>query len=220
MLRKSIFLCAVLLSASAVAFAQGQGQGRQRGPRGGGPMGMGFGGGMFSGAMGKVFLLQNPQIQKELELTAEQKEKLQGLQADFGFGGNRGNRENPPSREEMRQRAEKLDGEIKEILLPNQMERLNQIRVQLMGPAAFQDPDVAKDLGISEDQQKKMTTLRDEFMKDFQKKLMEHIAAALTPEQKAKFEKLIGEKFDLDMSQMFGNRNRGRNGRNRPAPVN
>ena len=51
---------------------------------------------------------------------------------------------------------------LAEILLPNQLKRLNQIYLQVAGVNALNDSEVAKELEITDEQREKMTTVRQE----------------------------------------------------------
>src|SRR5262245_26717840 len=73
----------------------------------------------------------------------------------------------PPTPEQMaefeKQRLERTREEkakLAEILLPNQLKRLNEIFVQVNGVAALQDEEIAKELGISDAQKAKLTEVR------------------------------------------------------------
>jgi Spy/CpxP family protein refolding chaperone len=149
--------------------------------------------------------------------------------------------------EEFRKQAEErmkvAREKLEQILLPEQMERLKQIGIQVQGTRALEDPQVAEALGLTEDQKQQLEKIREEIRAEFQRRFEEaqaqgqgqgppqfdpaqfeaqrkandeRLLAVLTDEQKAKFEELKGEKFELDMSQFqFG---RGRGGRGRGGP--
>jgi Spy/CpxP family protein refolding chaperone len=132
--------------------------------------------------------------------------------------------------DELRKKArEKVEKRLAEILKPEQLERMKQIHVQAMGAAALGNSDVVKALGITDDQRGKLKTLRDEAgekgrelfgsmrdlspeeqkakmsenhkkMREIAGELMEKSLAVLTPEQREKFEKMKGKKFDMDFS--------------------
>ncbi len=58
-------------------------------------------------------------------------------------------------------RAKKEYEGLSTILLPGQMTRLNEIYVQAAGVQALQDPQIAKQLGITEKQQRQLSEKRD-----------------------------------------------------------
>ncbi len=193
---------------------------------------MGPGGGMF-------VLLRLEQVQKELNLSDEQKEKIKELAKEMMPG--RPSEGQAPSPEDRRAMMEKVQKKLAEILKPEQLERLKQIQLQAQGAAALGNPEVVKTLGITDDQRAKLKTLRDEAdgkrreligsmrdlsreerrekmaenqekIRQIQKELMEKALAVLTPEQREKFEKLQGKKIDLDFSALMRQRPE------RPAP--
>jgi Spy/CpxP family protein refolding chaperone len=140
----------------------------QRGQRGGG----GFGGNRAT----PQFLLVNEDVQKELKLTDEQKEKVKAFApaqgqggrggAGGGGGGNRqrgqgGQGGGQPS--EQAQAAEKF---VKESLTADQQKRFKQIRVQVLGLPAFADEEVQTALKFTDEQKTKIKTLVDDYNKD------------------------------------------------------
>jgi Spy/CpxP family protein refolding chaperone len=170
------------------------------------------GGGGMRGGMMMIPLTRLVQVEKvaaDLKLTSDQKEKLKALP--------------PPTRDN---RAD-VEKQAAEILTPEQLERVKQIRLQLQGPVALASPEVAKALELTDEQRGKIQTVqqeaqakmqearqgardmtteqRAEMMKKMQesrKETLEKILAVLTPEQKAKFEKMQGAKIELDMSAL------------------
>ena len=128
--------------------------------------------------------------------------------------------------------AEKAQKEIAEILKPEQLQRLKQIEIQVLGAAALMTPEVVKALNITDDQQAKLKTIhyeavgkrqelmgslqglsREEMMakraesreklRQIEKETLEKALAALTPEQREKFEKLKGKKLEVDLSTLL-----------------
>ncbi len=137
--------------------------------------------------------------------------------------------------------TEKLEPKLKEALTAEQLARLNEIKIQAAGINALSDAAVVKELGLSEEQQKKIADIRAEADKarqemmasarggggNFQEvmtKVREAAAATLTKAtdvldagQKEKFSALKGKPFDV--AQLGGGRGgpggqRGRRGNN------
>jgi len=125
---------------------------------------------------------------------------------------------------EARARREKeaatANAKLAEVLLPLQIERLEQISLQMRGTAALADAKVAAKLSLTEDQKKKveaaMTANREAMQQAFQgggrdqnreqmrerfqqlrKDSDEKVLAVLTAAQKAEFEKLKGPAFTM-----------------------
>ena len=124
----------------------------------------------------------------------------------------------------LEQRAKVSRQKIAQILTPKQNERLSEINIQMAGITALGYEEVAEKIGLTADQKiqlknladdtgRRLTELfptsqaqlRDEQARQERKKKQDAIKserkdkaiALLTDVQKAKFEKLQGEKFDL-----------------------
>lgn len=241
----------LVFAASAMAQPGGGRQRGQAGPGMGGPGGPGMG--------GPLQLLRLEQVQKEIELVDDQKAKLRELgeatarDMREAFSGMRDlNEEQRRERmEELRKKAQEREAElakkIEGILLPHQLKRLKEISVQVQGIRALNSAEVAKELGITDDQKAKMESIRrevtDQFAKmreemqdlspeqrrerfremgekfrETQQQVEEKILNVLTPEQKEKFEALKGKKIDIDMRQMMGGPGGNRRGGEGAAP--
>jgi len=137
--------------------------------------------------------------------------------------------------EEMRGKLEATQKEMREqiygVLMPHQVDRLKEINIQIRGPGALDDAEVAAELKITEDQKKQLIAVREEVgqkmremfanrgegrgedmrakFQEMQNQTIEKLLGVLTPEQRDQFEKMKGEKFELDRSQMFGVRGPG-----------
>ena len=141
----------------------------QRGPGGGGfgQRGPGMGGGGVSG------LLRSEQVQKEINITEDQKsqlakmaeEQMAAMRERFS-GQSRENREEMSDADRQAQRekmmkefqeaAKEAEGKIRGILKPEQFKRLKQIELQQQGVEALRRPDMAQALGLTEDQIEKL----------------------------------------------------------------
>ncbi|MBM3999539.1 MAG: hypothetical protein FJ297_08385 [Planctomycetes bacterium] len=148
---------------------------------------------------------------------------------------------------EMRERAEKAEKEARaklaEILLPHQMERLEQLSLQQRGVAALMDPAIQTKLNITEEQKGKLQKAQEETSakmrelfqgaggggggaggnrEEIMKKMTElrkasegGVLAVLTAEQTKAFEEMKGKAFEFSPPQgRFGP------GGNRPRPNN
>lgn len=223
---------AVLLTiglTAGAALAQPPGGPGGRGPGGRGPFGFGLMGG---GGMGWTQLLQIEKVQKEIELTDDQKadvekivtanrEKMREL---FGQGQGGDRQANFEKMRELQQEAQK---KIEGALLPHQVARLKEIRLQVAGIGALMDADVQKELGLSEEQLQKLRDVGREVMQGFRpqdgqgprdpgamrermqemrQKMEEAALKVLTDDQKAKWNKMKGEKFELSPEDMFPRR--------------
>lgn len=121
----------------------------------------------------------------------------------------------------------KIDAEVEKLLEQPQRDRLKQLALQRTGMVALAQEQVAKDIGLEddqkdlvkhilEDQQKKMQDyfrsmieagngFSQEKIGEFTKKQREQtesdLAIILTPDQKAKWEEMLGTKFDFKGKQ-------------------
>jgi len=131
----------------------------------------------------------------------------------------------------LEQRASNLRSKIQKVLTPQQTARLSEINLQVVGFRALSYDDVAKALGLTADQKQQLKDLSDESHRkideltatiridqlskqqraDLRKKQDDIVAqrkekslSLLTEEQKTKFEKLQGEKFDISSVKSSG----------------
>ena len=114
-------------------------------------------------------LLARRDVQDDLKLTDEQKDKLATMREEmttsmrerFGRGGGGGER---PSREEMQKQMSDLQKQVDEklatILTPEQTNRLKEISIQMSGSSAALRSNVAKELGITADQKTQLEALQ------------------------------------------------------------
>jgi hypothetical protein len=112
--------------------------------------------------------------------------------------------------------TDEFDGKVKDLLSVDQFKRLKQIQIQSQGSAALNNPEMASELKLSDDQKKQLTELAREFArKQFdlfrdggkpQERLAKRLELnterdnkaidLLTNEQKEKFAALKGSTFD------------------------
>jgi hypothetical protein len=112
------------------------------------------------------------------------------------------------------QELEEQESSLASLLRPEQTTRLRQIGVQMRGTDAFNDPDVARSLGLSTAQKEKIRLLQDEArltwaqfgwgdvresdrrrVEEAWRSAREQIQALLTDEQKERWKDLSGEPF-------------------------
>jgi Spy/CpxP family protein refolding chaperone len=242
-------LLAGLMLAPALSHGQGPGGGRGRG---------GFGGGFGRGGSSISSLLRMEEVQKEISVTDEQKAALEKAaeerraQREQGGGFNFQELQNLSEEERAKRMAEfqktmeeatkKADEQVKALLKPEQVARLNQLRVQQEGLGALNREDVQKELGLSEEQvgkikaatearnarptggppnfqdasEEELRKMREE-REARVKKYEEEMKAVLTADQTAAFEKMQGAKFTFPAGGGFGGPGGGRGGRGGPG---
>jgi Spy/CpxP family protein refolding chaperone len=190
-------MLSVMALSTPIAWAQGPGRG--------GPDRGGFGGG--------AMLLSQKSVQEELKLNEEQVKKVDELltkqREAFGASRDLSREERQKQFAESRAAGQKAVGEI---LNEEQQKRYKQISLQLQGPGALGDPDVASAIGLSDDQKKSVeeiqTAAREEMRALFEAgggdrekfrtardATNEKLQAVLTDEQKSKWKELTGEPF-------------------------
>jgi hypothetical protein len=156
-MRKLLWIAAVT-ALGAMSFGQGRG----------GMMMMG--GGLGSG----MRLAARDDVAKELNLTADQKVKIQDAMESMrgqrggpgGPGGGGG--DTPPSMDDMKKRmADRMEQEKKalaDILNADQLKRLRELGIQRAGNSAILDPSVQSDLKFTDEQKKKVDDLMQKQM--------------------------------------------------------
>jgi len=227
MSNRSAYLALVVATLSTVllscpAFAQ-PGGGRGFGGRGGG------GGGITD-------LLRSAEVRAELEIVDDQLEDIRSIESEVRdqmrsmFQGMRDldpeeRRERMASmREEMEEITAGVSDQVKEVLLPHQYERLQQIQVQQQvtrqGMGGAISGALAEKLGLTEEQQEQMAAKARELQAEIQEKTaqlrqeaQDELLGMLTSEQRAQIEEMMGPKFDLPQGRNFGGRGAGGNQR-------
>ena len=233
--RKVTGLLSVALLAFMVtpAMAQQRGQGGRGGAAGGG-FGSRGGGSMFGGRGGgdmTMTLLRVEAIRTELEISPDQEEALTKMQeqgrterpnADFRNMSEEERTEFfDKMRKEAAERNTKMKEQLEEVLFPEQLERLQEINIQLQGIAALRNADVAKELKITDAQKKELEEVQAGLMEKMREGMRElftsgggregmrekiekmredmegDVLGVLTSDQKKKFEEMKGEKFEM-----------------------
>ncbi|MEN6449798.1 MAG: Spy/CpxP family protein refolding chaperone [Thermoguttaceae bacterium] len=229
-----------LLMAASLVLAQADGQQPgERGPKGGRAR--------QERALGQLPLIAVEPVQKELKLSDEQKEKVKSLieESSEAMRGHvagwrdMSEEERKAKVAELRKKAaenvQKFEKGLAEILTPEQRERLHQLRLQLTlksdAAMALNAGDIAKALGLSQEQREKLKGIREATQKELQETVgalrdvppeerrekfreisqklgklheqaTEKAMQVLTPEQQQKLEKLKGKKFEIDLSAL------------------
>jgi hypothetical protein len=164
------------------------------------------------------FLLNDPAIQKELELLDAQRDQLAQVQQEFGTEMRakldetmKAGDKNPEAmRDFIKDVNQRKKQRISEILLPHQIDRLRQISLQSnvnsMGLSqALFSKTLMDELKIKPEQKEALQKKADELNKDFEKKvaelksaMREELMDVLDPEQRDQLTKLLGDKFEFE----------------------
>ena len=205
---------ALVVLATAASVAQAQGGGR-RGGRG----------------VSSLMLLQSEQVQKELELTDDQKTSATKLAEEYRPGGGGGGGNTSP--EDRQKRREELQKKVNDILTPQQQQRLDeivlQVSVKIQPSQALSDAKIAEKLQLTEDQKQQLTDITSEYRqktmdlfqgggppdRDAMTKLRteqsDKTMTVLTADQKDQLTKLQGKTLEIDAGQLLRGFGRGRN---------
>lgn len=203
--------------------------GRQRGGRGAdGRQGGARGGGIQA-------LLMRDDVRNELGLVDEQVEQIEMLNEGRRRQGREGNdqrsemeglpeEERRERRRELREEREtETKAKIEEILLPDQLQRLNELSVRYMsqrGGRGMINGSIAEKLGITDEQKEQIEERAQELqqelnekMAELRREMQEKLLAELTPEQQDAYRKLAGEEFEFEQQR----RERPEGDRQRPG---
>jgi hypothetical protein len=187
-----------------------------------------------AGYRGVDSLLLMESVQKELRLNPEQlqrvkeiaREARQQKRGDF----DRLVRQNLTQDERrnhvlelMRQVSRDTSERVREVLKPEQFQRLRQIELQEMGLRAFSDPEVVRSLRLTEEQRQRLNTAAEETAEQMRKlfkegprgsyleglkglqargqQAVERALAVLTAEQRATWQRLVGEPFESSVDR-------------------
>lgn len=188
------------------------------------------GGRGFFGGPGRqqsgVMLLGIDEVRTELATTSEQNTKLEDLGRDvrakaqdaFGDFQNQSEAERAESRKKLDEINKEADAKLAGILKPEQLDRLNQLKLQREGATAIARPEVADKLGLTKEQkdqaakivetynsqgnQRNFGDLSDEERQKYfaerqqqREKVQGELLALLNADQKTKWEQMQGKKF-------------------------
>jgi Spy/CpxP family protein refolding chaperone len=196
-----------LVSQGSMAQREGR---RDRGDRGGrgGP----------GGPVSMARLATIDKVQDTLKLTDEQKDKIKKIneaaREEMGKMFRSGER---PDFDKIRKMSEHTSAKLNEVLDDAQQKRLMGILIQVNPAGAINDPAVAKELSITDEQKTKLReTMRGmregrgqgppspDDRRARMEKIEKDMMAVLTADQQKKLESLKGEKVEIDMSQLRG----------------
>jgi Spy/CpxP family protein refolding chaperone len=218
MKRRSVFGAILVAAWVAVLGVAAQAQ-----PPGGGPGGRpggagGFGGGGFGGpGGGSLGLLIRSDVQAELELLDDQLDQLtklrEGMVEQFRQLMSQDQDLSPQermqrAREAMEKARQDLDQKVKQILLPHQQKRLEQLgnQMQMRGGIlrGLTNPQMAEELKLTQAQQDKIRAKAEQLeaelrqkMAELRSKAQEELLKELTPAQQAQLKERFGEPFDF-----------------------
>ena len=103
--------------------------------------------------------------------------------------------------------SEKLQPHLSQLLNEAQRARLREMAVRAAGAHAFADPAIIKELGLTKEQADKIATISEGFNRTdnpgfglLRDEQVATLAAVLTKDQQAQFEKMQGKPFDISVA--------------------
>jgi Spy/CpxP family protein refolding chaperone len=177
-------------------------------------MGMSTGGGIQQNS---VNWLDDEDVLKELEVVEEQRERLRQLRDEVQnrrqeFGKTVRDLPSDKRIDFIREFSDLLnaniDGKIKEILLPHQMKRFDQLRMQTQvrngGVRALENKQIADLLKITDQQREELRRKREEVEENLRKKIeqlraeaQQEMLSVLTPAQRSQLKDVLGKDYEF-----------------------
>ncbi len=155
-------------------------------------------------------MLRMENVQKEIELLDEQKEKIEAISKKYyedmrnDWSGIRDmsaeqRREKVNElREKHAKTREQLKEQVEAVLLPHQRDALKKMNFRMQAGYAMRNPRIVEKLGLSAEQKEKLATYQKELQektRELQQKMLDKALGVLTAEQKEQFEKMGSEGF-------------------------
>jgi Spy/CpxP family protein refolding chaperone len=199
----------------------------------GGRRGMGPGTGIGFGMGGGFGLLMMPEVQKEINLTEQQRQQIQQLMAEQReqmMPLMQQMREATPEQRQklMEQMMQKWDQALGKVLQPEQKARLRELQLQAEGAFALARPDVVKELNLNEEQKRKISDIlaqyrekqrqlwqqgpgadRQAMMQQMRQQMDKELLAVLTEPQQEQWKKMQGKPFQFPRGPFSGGRGFG-----------
>lgn len=185
----------------------------------------------------KMRFLGNPEVQKEIELLDEQKSDIEEFQSEArdvyrgAFSGMREKMEGLSGeerealmseiRDDINEKMEGINKKIEDVLVPHQVERLEQIVLQSQmrrgGTASLVDNDAfRKKVNLTDEEVEKLKKKQEEVSKKVEEKIkkireeaQDEILSVLPSEKQEKIKSMIGDTFEMQERGRRGGRGGG-----------
>jgi hypothetical protein len=165
------------------------------------------------GMMSRQFMLLNPKVQAELNLTEAQKQAIKRAAGDAVSTDDQGR-----TRIQLTSgmNLDSMKQDLRKAITSEQDKRLIEIWIQKDGALTLSDAEVAKSVGLSSDQKKKVEAIIDGMGEDIRElamsnggqvnhnqakgvkdKAQKSLEGVLTTDQKKKFEAMKGKPFKI-----------------------
>jgi hypothetical protein len=170
-------------------------------------------------------MLTTPEIQAELDVVGDQRDKIMKLQQDYAarikeqIEAMRSSGFTSEKSKGIRETIEELQArqrqDIDDLLLPHQRTRLSQLALQARmksGGAvnALNDKKIMEDLGMTDEQLKALKEKAKELNKELEEKIskmrdeyQQTLLKELTKDQRSKLEEMIGDAFEFPKAKTF-----------------
>jgi len=150
-----------------------------------------------------LYMLDNEQVKKQLELVDEQEQKLQEIAKKYrdqvreAWAGwndvpeDKRQAKMAEVREETGKLAEKARKDAEKVLLPHQRDVLKKHVFRSRAQYSLQNPRVQQDIGLDDAQRKKLRELREQLQKrinELNAEMLDKALELLAPEQRKKLE--------------------------------
>jgi hypothetical protein len=175
-------------------------------------------------ALGGPFIVYRRNLQAELQLSSDQKQKLQDSLPDYLQKPSKifdrfHNLESGPGEKELEsirpESYRKFWAILREILKPAQFKRLQQLELQHEGPSALFRPEIVKQLDITDDQRRRFMGIVQEMQRNMEPLMQEaHSggngeqirlrAVRLYAEQEQKVESVLDDAQKRQWMEMYG----------------
>jgi Spy/CpxP family protein refolding chaperone len=153
-----------------------------------------------------MYVLGQANVQEQLKLTDEQKEKLRGVGEDYqakirehwaglqGLSAEERREKASAMQQKSRQLMEEARKAAEAVLLPRQLEQLNQIRFRLRAPYMLANPRLLDEIGLDDSQKQRLAEIRQETqerIQQLQRDMFNKALEELTPNQRAKLQQAV-----------------------------
>jgi len=165
-----------------------------------------MGGGGIPGIPG-LEALGSPHVQRELELVDDQKRQIREIAQAFvrefhpqmaevqQLPMEERREKMPELQQKIRQRSEEVRRQVEKILLPHQLETLNDFNSRMRRQGVLRNPRMLEQLGLSEKQKKELHQAREEIQKRMsalEDEMFDKILEVLDAEQADKLKQMLG----------------------------
>ena len=159
-------------------------------------------------------------FQRELKITSDQRKLIDQVEREVSSGAQSNLPAQPEDPDERKEAQQKIDDHVRtvedkaaerfnEILQPKQLKRLKEIYLQLAGPRALIDKDIAEALELSDEQKKQLKALNVEYLSKLRKDRNPQAQHQVMGEWSRKADKILTSEQRTKLKKMAGKSIRG-----------